>query len=52
MYNEREEMSFQRKIDKVEISDVVRRRNYKVGVHGLSPMQPDTMEHEFIKISS
>lgn len=39
-------------IDKIEISDVVRRKNYKVGVHGVSPMMPDTIEHQFIKISA
>ena len=37
LYVEREEQSFRRLIDRVEVTDVTRRKKWKVGVWGITP---------------
>jgi hypothetical protein len=51
LYTDAEEKSFRKFIDQVEITDVTRRRSFKIGVRGVSPGMPDTIEHKFVQIS-
>ena len=45
-------MTFENFVDRVEISDLSRRRRDKIGVIGVSPTLPNAIESSFIKVVS
>lgn len=49
-YQQRKDMSFENFVDKVEISDLSRRKKEKIGVIGLSPNLPNALENLFVKV--
>jgi hypothetical protein len=51
LYRDREEMTFKRHIDNVEITDASRRKNYRFGILGITPTLPDAIDKELIDIS-
>ena len=51
LYREREDLSFKRHIDNVEITDASRRNRHRVGILGITPTLPDAIDGELIDIS-
>ena len=49
-FQQRKDMWFENYVDKVEISDLSRRKRDRIGVIGLSPNLPNAVESQFIQV--
>ena len=49
-YDQRTLMSFDRQIDNVQFSDLARSKSHQIGVIGVSPTYPESLESQFVHV--